>query len=137
MKRILALTLCVAALTVGCRVPEEREGLRPLPEKGAALSYQDMHNRAKVQAGAALEAFYADNWLELEQMAQILEQTARHLPTSTDQPDKLKKTLAKEAESLGQQATRLRDAAKSKNVETVNETLRQITLTIRNLRPSE
>ena len=135
MKRTTAMMLCV--LAVGCRLPEEREGLRPLPEKGAALSYLDMHNRAKVQAGAALEAFYTDNWLEIEQMAQVLQQTARHLPNTTDQPAKVKKVLAEEAASLGKQAVRLGDAAKSKNVQATNETLQQIHLTIRGLRPTD
>ena len=135
MKRFLPLTLCVLALS--CRLPEEREGLRPLPEKGNALSYQDLHSRAKVEAGAALEAFYADNWLELEQVAQVLEQTARHLPNSTDQPNNVKKVLAKEAESLRTEAIRLRDAAKAKNVKATNDTLQQINLTVRNLHPVE
>jgi hypothetical protein len=96
-----------------------------------------MHNRAKVQAGAALEAFYTDNWLEIEQMAQVLEQTARHLPNSTEQPARVKKLLANDAETLRKQAGRLLDAAKSKNVQATNETLQQIHLTIRGLRPTD
>jgi hypothetical protein len=135
VKRLLALALFVTV--VGCRLPEEREGLKPLPEKGTVLPYQDMFNRAKAQAGAARDAFYVDNWLEIEQMAQVLEQTARHLPNSSEQPNNVKKTLAKEAESLRTQAFSLREAAKSKNVQTANETLRQIDLTIRGLRPTE
>jgi hypothetical protein len=135
LKRTLALMLFV--MVIGCRLPEEREGLKPLPEKGTILPYQDMHNRVKVQARAAQDAFYVDNWQELEQMAQVLDQTARLLPNSSDQPNNVKKILAKEADSLKQQAVRLGEAAKAKNAQAANETLREIHLTIRNLRPTE
>jgi hypothetical protein len=135
LKRLLPLGLCVLCLS--CRLPEEREALKPLPEKGVVLPYHELQNRAKIQADAALAAFYADNWLELEQVAQVLEQTARYLPDSSDAPTNMKKVLAKEAESLRTQAVRLRDAAKAKNVQTINDSLQQIHLTVRALRPPE
>lgn len=135
MKRSLATLLCV--LVVGCRLAEEREGLRPLPEKGNILTYQEMYGRARTQAAAALDAFLVDNWLELEQVAQVLEQTARHMPNCSDQPANIKKILGREADALRQQAVRLREAAQAKNVQTINETLQQIHLTLRGLRPGD
>src|ERR1700722_397961 len=77
MKNLLGLLL-LSLIALGCRLPEEREALRPLPEKNNSLAYADLFHRAKVQANAALDAFHTDNWLELEQTAQVLEQTAAY-----------------------------------------------------------
>ena len=96
-----------------------------------------MFNRARVQANAGVEAFYIDSWLELEQTAQVLEQSARYLPKSTDQPARLKASLEKEAEQLRQEAVRLGEAARTKNAKATNEAFQLIHMTIRALRPEE
>jgi hypothetical protein len=133
MKRVLPIFL----LCAGCALPPEREALRPLPEAAPPLTYPELFTRARLQAAAAMEAFYADNWLELEQTAQVLEQTARHLPKAAEQPANVKKTLAEDSEALRHQATKLAEAARAKNVQSTNETLQRIQLAIRTLRPAD
>ena len=108
-----------------------------MPEKGVVLSYQELFTRARFQTNAALEAFYVDNWLELEQAAQVLEQTARYLPRSSEQPKNVQAVLVKESDELRQQAVRLGEAARAKNVQNVIETFQRLHLTIRTLRPAE
>ena len=129
------LGLLLTTSIFGCALPTEREALRPLPEKGAVLSYQEMIARARFQTAAALEAFYADNWLEMEQTAQVLEQTARHLPQSSEQPRNVQAVLVKESDEMRQQAVRLGEAARAKNVQNAIETLQRMHLTLRTLRP--
>ena len=118
-------------------MPAEREALRPLPEQGPALSYQVLITRARTQTTAAVEAFYVDNWLELEQTAQVIEQTARYLPKASDQPKNVQAVLVKESDELRQQAVRLAEAARAKNVQNANDSLERMHLTIRTLRPAE
>ena len=135
MNRVLAVIFFLAL--AGCAVPQEREALKPLSDKTTTVVYADLFSRARLQAAAALEAFYADNWLELEQTAQVLEQTARYLPKATELPAHLKKNIEQESESLRQQAMKLGDSARGKNVKSANENLQRIHLTIRTLRPTE
>jgi len=118
-------------------MPGEREALKPLPEKGGKFTYQEMYTRARLQAMAAVEAFYIDGWLELEQTAQVLEQSARYLPRSSEPPAHLKVSLEKDADQLRKQAVRLGEAARAKNDKTANEVIQQIQMTIRTLRPEE
>ena len=123
-------------LLAGCRI-SEREGLNPLPENAAPLSYAEMVNRARGQASSALDAFYIDAWLELEQAAQRLEQTARLLPKTTHIPEAFKMKVESESEQLRQDAVKLVEAARAKNATHVNETMQRINLRIRQLRPVE
>ena len=88
---MLRTSFCWAFLIlvlVGCRI-SEREGLNPLPENAPPLEYIEMLNRARGQAGAALDAFYIDAWLDLEQAAQRLE----HLDQRLYDPDLLVDSL--------------------------------------------
>src|SRR5947199_95501 len=78
----------------GCRLPPEREPLKPLPEEGQVYSYQEILGRARIQATVALESFYVDNWNDLEEAAQGLEQTARFLPKASEPPARHKDKLA-------------------------------------------
>ena len=64
LKRTLALILCV--LAIGCRLPEEREGLRPLPRREAFSRIKTCTNAPRSRPDAAQDAFYTDNWLELD-----------------------------------------------------------------------
>src|SRR5436190_837400 len=105
MRSILIGIVFVTLLT-GCKMAE-REGQIPLPENGPPLSYAEMVTRARGQAGAALDAFYIDSWMELEQAAHRLEQSARLLPKATHIPDAYKDKVGPESELLQKDATQL------------------------------
>jgi|ERR1043165_2894753 hypothetical protein len=136
MSRIVCLGFASIFVISGCRTLE-REGAVPLPEDAPPLSYIDMVNRARGQAASALDAYYIDAWLELEQAAQRLEQTARLLPKSTHVPERFKSTLAPEADQLRKDAAELLEAARGRNAKQVNDTMQRINLRIRQLRPPE
>jgi hypothetical protein len=129
--------LLVLATVAGCRLPPEREPLKPLPENGALYSYHEILTRARAQASAAIEAFYEDAWTDLEEAAKGLEQTARFLPRTSDQPPHLKDSLVQSCSELGKEATKLTEAARAKNITGTTEVLQRITLRIRALRPKE
>jgi hypothetical protein len=129
--RITALLFFVLA---SCQMPPERVPLKPLPEDGPPQSYSDLVNRARVQAMAANEAFYINNWPDLEDAANGLELTARVLAKATDVPAKHKDTLASESADLGKEAIQLREAAKAKDVRQVTEVLQRMNLKVRELR---
>src|SRR5437879_2845692 len=120
MLRAMGLGLCLAVCW-GCRLPPDREPLRPLPEDGQVFSYGEILGRARVQAAVALESFYVDNWTELEEAAQGLEQTARFLPKASEPPARHKDKLADEAKLLAKDAFRLRVAAQAKNAGDAND----------------
>jgi hypothetical protein len=134
MLRASCLCLFVITTLASCRALE-REGQLPLPDNAPPLSYSEMINRARGQAGAALDAFYIDAWMELEQAAQRLEQSAKLLPKSTHIPDAFQKKVEPEADLLRQDAVKLAEAARAKNATAVNETMQRINLRIRQLRP--
>jgi hypothetical protein len=134
---MLRASCCCLLLTialVGCRLAE-REGMNPLPENAAPLSYDEMINRARGQSAAALDAYYTDAWLELEQAAQRLEQSARLLPKSTHIPESVKSKVESEADLLRQDAAKLLEAARAKNASQANEIMQRINQRIRQLRP--
>ena len=126
----------VVLALVGCRLTE-REGLNPLPENGPPLSYGEMIQRARGQAGAAVDAFYIDAWIDLEQAAQRLEQSARLLPKTTHIPEAFKAKVEPESELLRKDAVALIDAARAKNAPVANETMQRINQRIRQLRPTD
>lgn len=128
--------LVLLVVLAGCRLTE-REGSNPLPENAPPLEYSDMINRARGQATSALDAYYIDAWLDLEQSAQRLEQTARLLPKSTHIPEAFKTKVEPESEQLRQDAVKLLEAARAKNAKQVNEAMQRINLRIRELRPAE
>jgi hypothetical protein len=132
MLRASCCLLIVAML--GCR-GAEREGLNPLPDNAAPLSYEEMVNRARGQASSALDAYYIDAWLDLEQAAQRLEQSARLLPKSTHIPEPFKAKLEPESDLLRQDAVKLMEAARAKNASAANDAMQRITQRIRQLRP--
>src|SRR5262245_20297607 len=125
MQPRLTLGILLFLILTGCRLTE-REGANPLPENGPPLTYIEMLNRARGQAGAALDAFYIDSWMELEQAAQRLEQSARLLPKTTSIPDTFKSKVEPESDLLRQDAVKLADAARGKNAAQCNETMQRI-----------
>jgi phosphatidylserine/phosphatidylglycerophosphate/cardiolipin synthase-like enzyme len=136
MKRASCLGIVLMVMLAGCRI-SEREGQNPLPENAAPLSYADMMNRARGQASSALDAFYIDAWLDLEQSAQRLEQTARLLPKTTHIPEAFQSKIQPESEQLRQDAGKLLEAARARNAGQVNEAMQRINLRIRQLRPTD
>jgi hypothetical protein len=136
MMRASSCGLLLTVVLVGCRI-SEREGLNPLPENAPPLAYADMINRARGQATSALDAYYIDAWLDLEQTAQRLEQTARLLPKTTHIPDAFKTKVEPESEALRQDAVKLLEAAKAKNATQANDAMQRINQRIRQLRPAE
>jgi len=122
-------------LSVGCMIPPERQPLKPLPDDGVVLTYADAVARARLQATAAVEAFYVNRWEDLEDSAKGIEQTARFLGKATDVPVKFKDILPVESGDLGKAATQLREAAKAKDVQLTSEILQKINLKVRELRP--
>jgi hypothetical protein len=115
----------------GCQLPPERAAPPLLPENAPPQTYTDLIRRARRQADAADEVFFMNKWSELEEAAKGLEQTARFLNEATDVPAKHKDTLKVEAEDLGKDAVKLREAAKAQQVEEAKETLRRIILKVR------
>jgi hypothetical protein len=122
---------------VGCQLPPERVPLKPLPEDGPPQPYADLVGRARAQAAAANEAFYINNWPDLEDAAQGLEVTARVLGKATDVPAKHKDVLTTEAGDLGKEAVKLREAARAKDVRQATDTLQRLNLKVRELRSDE
>jgi hypothetical protein len=133
MRRAVLFTSCLLALA-GCRLPGEHLPVPPLPEDSQPLPYAELLSRARMQAASANESFYIDRWGELDDAAKGLEQTARFLPKATEVPDRLKTSLPKEAEALRQEAVKLREAAKARDVKQSNEVLQRINLKVRELR---
>jgi hypothetical protein len=136
MMRASCAGLLLMVGLAGCRLTE-REGMNPLPEDGPPLTYSEMVNRARGQATTALDAYYIDAWLDLEQVAQRLEQSARLLPKATHIPEAFKTKVEPEAQLLRQDAVKLHEAARAKNATQVNETLQRINQRIRQLRPTD
>jgi hypothetical protein len=120
---------------IGCQLPPEQLALKPLPEDGPPQPYADLIARARLQATAANEAFYVNRWSDLEDAAKALEQTARFLPKAADLPAKRKDAIPKDADYLGAEAGKLREAAKAQEVKSANELLQHINLKVRELRP--
>jgi hypothetical protein len=131
----LRASWCVLlVLLIGCRLAD-REGMNPLPENAVPLTYDEMVNRARGQAASALDAYYIDAWLDLEQAAQRLEQSARLLPKTTHIPEAFKTKVEPEADLLRQDAVKLLEAARAKNAPGANEAMQRINQRIRQLRP--
>jgi hypothetical protein len=133
MHRAFPLGLVLLCVT-SCTLPDERASLVPLPENAGPVAYAELLTRARRQADAANEAFMVNKWSDLEEAAKTLEQTARFMSKASDVPEKHKFTLAATSSTLAQDATKLLETARTKDVKEANETLRRILLTVRELR---
>jgi len=135
MKRILLIGWLTLALT-SCQIgPEERrDPLVPLPDKVTPQPYGRLLERARTQASKATDAFYRDNWGELEDTARGLEQTAVFLAKSDDVPAKHRDTVVTLSGDLGKLARQLREAAVSKSVDKATEVMKSINLKVREMR---
>ncbi len=131
MRRTILMSIVFVSL--GCVSPD-REPLRPLPES-KMYDYESLVFRARNQATTALEAFYVDNWVDVEQAAVGLEQTARLLPKTIEIPENLKAAVGPDALLLQTDAGKLAESAKAKNVNGTLDTLQRINLKLRELTP--
>jgi galactokinase len=130
--RLWKLAGCLLVLA-GCQAPPERVPVQRLPENGPPLPYAELLTRARAQATAATESFYANRWAEIEDAARALEQTARYLTRAEDVPANRKEVLPRSSE-LAQEAVRLREAASARSDKDVNASLQRIHLMVRELR---
>lgn len=133
MHRVMLLGL-MTVLTLGCATVGERQALRPLPEDGAPQPYAELLVRARTQANLANDAFYVNNWTDMEDAAKGLEQTARLLSKADDVPAKQKDILPVVSSDLGKEATDLREAIKTQDVKRANEIMQKVNLKVRELR---
>jgi hypothetical protein len=136
MKRtVVCFTLLIALNS--CQLPAERMPIRQLPEDSPPLPYAELLTRARLQSSAATEAFYVNQWADLEEHARGLSQTARFMHKAMEVPEARKKTLVKDGDDLAKAATKLTAAAKAKDEKQTTETLQQINLLVRKLRPED
>lgn len=136
MRRTLpmaALLLTLAACQSGPETP--RTTLPPmLPEKVTPQPYSHLLERARAQAKKATEAFYVDNWGDLDEAARGLEQTAQYMTKAEDVPSKHKDTLATASGDLGKLASSLRKAATEKDVKKTTDLLTKVHQKVREMR---
>jgi hypothetical protein len=133
MKRTLCFIILVAVAN-SCQLPPERVPVRPLPEDVGPLPYAELLTRARLQSTAATEAFYVDQWADLEESAKGLSQTARFLNKAVEVPKSKKDALPKDAEELNKAAGELVSAAKEKDVKKSTAALQKISTLVRKLR---
>jgi len=136
MREILLCCTILVGLS-GCRLPPDREPYRPLPENGARYSYGELLSRLHSQANAAMDAFFVDAWVELDDAASGIDQTARFLAKADDPPDRLKTNLVQQCSLLQKEADRLGEAARKKNADVATESLQRLTLQIRQLKAKD
>src|SRR5687767_9706596 len=100
MSRFLPLLVLLCVFSA-CRLPPDQAPLRQLPEEGQVYTYPEIIGRARLQAQAALEAFYVDNWSDLEDVARRPEHAATFLPKTKRSPGKHIANLPAEATAPG------------------------------------
>jgi hypothetical protein len=132
---IRRLFLLLVVLSISCRAPVEKLPLMPVPVDGQPLSYSDVVQRARVQASVALEAFYVDQWGDLDGAAAALEQSAGLLRKAVEVPPARQAALGKDADELARLAAQLHEAAGAKDVARANDLMQRINLKVRELRP--
>jgi hypothetical protein len=131
MKWKLSFSFLLLVLA-GCCATQERDALL-LPGDIKPRAYAEVVERLHKQAAFATEAFYRDEWVDVEDAAHALEQSARFLPVAENAPEAIKSKLTAEAEQLGKEASKLRAAAKKQSVEETNASLQSIHLAVRAL----
>jgi hypothetical protein len=108
--------------------------LQRLPENGPPLPYAELLTRARAQATVATEAFYVDRWVDVEDAARGLEQTARFLGKADDVPANRKELIPRASSELAQEARKLIDSAKAHNEKDTGVSLESIHRMVRQLR---
>jgi hypothetical protein len=136
MNRTVVAFLVIFTLN-SCQLPAERMPIRVLPDDSPPLPYAELLTRARLQSTAATEAFYVNQWADLEENARGLSQSAQFMKRAVEVPVERKKDLTKDADQLAQTAARLATAAKAKDEKQATQALQQINLLVRQLRPKD
>jgi hypothetical protein len=105
-----------------------------LPDKVTALPYAQLLVRARTQAARANDAFYVDNYGDVEEAARGLEQTAQYLAKAEDVPAKHKDSLALMSADLGKLAQGLREAAAKKDSKALTPLMNSVNAKVREMR---
>lgn len=136
MIRILAPSIAGFSLLFfsGCQAIQESQNLVPLPDNSPPQPYRELVVRARFQASAANESFYANKWKELEETAKVLGQTASLVPKATGVPVAREKTILDISSQLSQQANTLRSLAAARDEKAVNSCMQQINSLVREMR---
>jgi hypothetical protein len=130
MRHALLLSFLVLA---GCKAVE-RASVAPLPDDAAPMPFGELVARARMQATAANEAFYVDNWPALEDAARGIAQTARFLKRSQNVPAARLADLDSRSDTLVREAGELRLSAQKQDVQQINAILQRIHYQVRELR---
>jgi hypothetical protein len=137
MKRIILMGAALIPL-LSCQVPGDRAAMpRMLPDEVTPRPYAQLLERAKALVLRANDAFYVDNWSDLEEAARGLEQTAAYLAKADDVPAKHKDTLKTTSADLGKLARQLREAAVAKDVKKTTEIMGKLQVKVREMRLSD
>jgi len=122
-------------LLFGCAAPPEKIPLQPLPEgKDEGIEYGEILLRARQYAMSATEAFYLNQWNEIDEAGRRLDQSARLLLMATSVPAKQKDKLDANAADLQKEAAALREAAKAQDTKRSSEVLQRLHLKVREMR---
>jgi hypothetical protein len=142
MRRLLSTGLFLVLLA-GCQSLQDQDALRPLPETGPKPNYIELLLRARRQSDVILDRSFRNLWIEVEEAARALEQTAKLMPTSEEAPAKKPETvklwtaLGANAKKLGTAAREmepLTGAAKEKKLKEIDDLILQIGRDVRTLR---
>ncbi len=137
MKRLL-LVLAVLGPLAGCVAPEDRRAqLPPIEQEVGAKSYAELLRYARSYASKANDAFYENNWCEVEQAAKSLEKTATYLNEASEVPPRVKDRVKELAGDLRTEAVNLREAAMKKDTDAVNKAMQRVNLKVREMRATE
>jgi hypothetical protein len=136
MKRTLLCASALLALSACQGGPDARPGTvpAPLPEKVQKMPYGQLLERSRSLAKSANEAFYVDNWENLEESASGLEQVALYLVAADDVPLKHRDTIKTTSADLGKAAKELRTAAAAKDVNKTTEAMTKVQRVVREMR---
>jgi len=134
MKRILLIGAALIPL-LSCQVPGERSAMpRMLPDEVTPRPYAQLLERSRSLVAKANDAFYVDNWSDLEEAARGLEQTAQYLAKAEDVPAKHKDTLKTLSADLGKLARVLHEAATAKDVKRATDVMGKLQVKVREMR---
>ncbi|MFL5342614.1 MAG: hypothetical protein ACJ8F7_20975 [Gemmataceae bacterium] len=135
MNRTACVGVAAFLLLAGCQNQPDQLRVPSAPADGQLLSYRDTVAKARTLATSAVEAFYVDNWTDVEAAATNLEKTAQFLPKAIDVPAARQSTLDAQSQALQQDAQKLRESAHQADVKKTNEVLQRIHLQVRELKP--
>ncbi len=124
--------LISATATIGCCTTPESVAVPPLPVEGPAAN-RDLLLRIRYHASEAVDAYYLDDWAQVEKLAGLLETETKFLGDSPELSPRSKTALSLEKKVLLDNIAVLKQAARSANVTQVGDALSQIQTHIRKI----